>query len=125
MKAAKPSGTNAGVQSCPEINTVVQIAPIQDFYQFQSREHTSPMASNSFLVDWASLTPNSKGKVSASVLSTLQVIVIPIFWNRKPEEKEQVIAAGGYIVNLLETAGIETGIDTTTTLSPGQKFGYW
>ena len=55
----------------------------------------------------------------------LQVIVIPIFWNRKPEEKEQVIAAAQKIVESLQRGGLTSGIDTTNALSPGQKFKYW
>ena len=29
------------------------------------------------------------------------------------------------VVQLLHAAGIDCGIDTTTTLSPGQKFRHW
>lgn len=63
--------------------------------------------------------------LSQGRLSLLQVIVIPIFWNRKPEEKEQVIAAAEKIVKLLQTLGSEIGIDTTVAMSPGQKYAYW
>jgi hypothetical protein len=51
--------------------------------------------------------------------------VVPIFWNRKPEEKAQVIHAAEAAVKLLEAAGLTTGSDTTNAMSPGQKFAYW
>ena len=55
----------------------------------------------------------------------VQVIVVPIFWNRKPEEKAHVIRAAEAVVKLLEAAGLTTGADTTNAMSPGQKFAYW
>lgn len=60
-----------------------------------------------------------------TVALLFQVIVIPIFWNRKPEEKEEVIAAAQEIEKLLASAGLQTGVDTTNAMSPGQKFAYW
>ena len=50
---------------------------------------------------------------------------MPIFWNRKPEEKEQVIAAAEKIAEMLKESGIDCGIDTTNAMSPGQKYAYW
>ena len=79
-----------------------------------------------------------------------QVIVLPIFWNKRVEEKEAVIAAAEAVHELLEQvslvlqpcpplpartaggepsvraqAGIASGVDTTTTLAPGQKMRHW
>jgi len=55
----------------------------------------------------------------------MQVIVVPIFWNRKPDEKAQVIRAAEAAVKVLKAAGLTTGMDTTNAMSPGQKFAYW
>lgn len=55
----------------------------------------------------------------------LQVIIVPIFWNKKKEEKAGVIAAAERVERLLTGAGIAAGTDTTNPLTPGQKFKYW
>lgn len=54
-----------------------------------------------------------------------QVIVVPIYWNRKPEEKARVVDAAEGAAKLLQGAGVATGVDTTNLFSPGQKFAFW
>lgn len=54
-----------------------------------------------------------------------QVIVIPIYWNTKQQEKEAVIAAARRCVDGIAQAGIKVGLDTTNTHTPGSKFRYW
>ena len=55
----------------------------------------------------------------------LQVIIVPIFWNKRVHEKREVVEAAETVLRLLEGAGFNAGCDTTTTLSPGQKFRHW
>ena len=55
----------------------------------------------------------------------VQVIVVPVFWNRKPDEKAAVIKAAQAVVELLQAADIQAGIDTTNAMSPGQKYRFW
>ena len=55
----------------------------------------------------------------------VQIIVVPIYWNRKPEEKAEVVQGAQQVVDLITTAGIQVGMDTTNALSPGQKFAHW
>ena len=50
---------------------------------------------------------------------------MPIYWNRKKEEKAQVVAAAGRVEKVLQDAGVSCGIDTTNKLTPGQKFRFW
>lgn len=51
--------------------------------------------------------------------------MVPIFWNKRVHEKAEVVEAAEMVVRLLQAAGIDCGCDTTTTLSPGQKFRHW
>ncbi|KAK9866808.1 hypothetical protein WJX84_009876 [Apatococcus fuscideae] len=58
-------------------------------------------------------------------MTKVKVIVVPIYWNRKKEEKAQVVAAAGRVEKVLQDAGVSCGIDTTNKLTPGQKFRFW
>ena len=55
----------------------------------------------------------------------VQVIIIPIFWNKKADEKETVIAAAQQVQQQLQEVGIEAGMDDTNADTPGQKYTYW
>eukprot|EP00884_Botryococcus_braunii_P019290 jgi/Botrbrau1/6044/Bobra.0042s0027.1 len=55
----------------------------------------------------------------------VQVIIVPIYWNKKAEEKALVINAAERVAQLLGAANVATGLDTTNQLTPGQKFKYW
>lgn len=55
----------------------------------------------------------------------LQVIIVPIFWNKNKEEKASVISSAERVERLLTGAGITAGVDTTNPMTPGQKFKYW
>lgn len=54
-----------------------------------------------------------------------QVIIVPIFWNKRVHEKEEVLEAAQRACDLLTDAGIAAGCDTTVEMSPGQKFKHW
>ena len=51
--------------------------------------------------------------------------MVPVFWNRKPDEKAAVIKAAQAVVELLQATGIRAGMDTTNAMSPGQKYRFW
>jgi hypothetical protein len=55
----------------------------------------------------------------------LQLIIIPIFWNRNPEEKQLVITAANSVQYILRQAGIRVDIDSSTLHTPGQKYREW
>ena len=55
----------------------------------------------------------------------LQVIIVPIFWNKRVHEKEEVLEAAQWACDLLTGSGITAGCDTTLEMSPGQKFKHW
>ncbi len=55
----------------------------------------------------------------------MQVIIVPIYWNRKKEEKAQVLAAAARVEKVLQDAAISCGVDSTNKLTPGQKFRFW
>ena len=55
----------------------------------------------------------------------VQVIIVPIFWNKKADEKETVIAAAQQVLQQLQELGIEAGLDDTNADTPGQKYRYW
>ena len=67
----------------------------------------------------------SNGQEWDSEIMVAQVIVVPIYWNRKPEEKARVVDAAEGAAKLLQGAGVATGVDTTNLFSPGQKFAFW
>ena len=55
----------------------------------------------------------------------LQLIIIPIFWNRNPEEKQLVITAANSVRYILRQAGLRVDIDSSTLHTPGQKYREW
>ncbi len=55
----------------------------------------------------------------------LQVIIVPIFWNKKADEKTTVVAAAEQVQQQLQEVGIQVGLDTTNADTPGQKYRYW
>lgn len=71
------------------------------------------------------LLRSSRCTLTSKLNAILQVIVVPIFWNRKPAEKASVIRAANKIVAILQGQGLTSGMDTTNSLSPGQKFEFW
>lgn len=56
---------------------------------------------------------------------TVQVIIIPIFWNSREDEKSLVLGAAGQAQAALRYAGINCDTDTTHKLTPGQKYRHW
>lgn len=55
----------------------------------------------------------------------LQLIIIPIFWNRNPDEKQLVITAANSVQYILRQAGLRVDIDSSTLHTPGQKYREW
>ncbi|KAA6416581.1 MAG: prolyl-tRNA synthetase [Trebouxia sp. A1-2] len=55
----------------------------------------------------------------------VQVIIVPIFWNKKADEKTTVVAAAEEVQQHLQEVGIQVGLDTTNADTPGQKYRYW
>ena len=53
------------------------------------------------------------------------MIIIPIFWNKKADEKTTVISAAEEVQQQLQELGISVGLDTTNADTPGQKYRYW
>jgi len=50
---------------------------------------------------------------------------VPIFWNKKADEKTTVVAAAEQVQQQLQEVGIQVGLDTTNADTPGQKYRYW
>lgn len=55
----------------------------------------------------------------------LQVIIVPIFWNKKADEKVTVLAAAEEVQQQLQELGLAVGLDSTNADTPGQKYRYW
>lgn len=55
----------------------------------------------------------------------IQLIIIPIFWNSREDEKAAVMAAAARAQEELRAAGLKADVDTTHKLTPGQKFRHW
>lgn len=60
-----------------------------------------------------------------SQLLPIQVIIVPIFWNKKADEKETVVAAAQQVLQQLQALDIQAGLDDTNADTPGQKYRYW
>ena len=55
----------------------------------------------------------------------VDVIIVPIFWNSREEEKSLVLNAATQAQASLRSAGVKCDTDTTHKLTPGQKFRHW
>ena len=54
-----------------------------------------------------------------------QVIIVPIFWNKKADEKAAVLATAEEVREQLQEQGISSGLDSTNADTPGQKYCFW
>ncbi|EFJ48589.1 hypothetical protein VOLCADRAFT_90716 [Volvox carteri f. nagariensis] len=57
--------------------------------------------------------------------SSVEVIVLPIFWNNNKEEKTAVLAASERARDILASAGLSADMDASNKYTPGQKMKYW
>ncbi|GFR44098.1 hypothetical protein Agub_g5258 [Astrephomene gubernaculifera] len=57
--------------------------------------------------------------------SSVEAIVLPIYWNNDKEEKASVIAAAERARDILASAGIAVDMDASNKYTPGQKMKYW
>ncbi|KXZ42055.1 hypothetical protein GPECTOR_214g437 [Gonium pectorale] len=57
--------------------------------------------------------------------SSVEVIVLPIFWNNNKEEKSAVLAASERARDILASAGLSVDMDASNKYTPGQKMKYW
>ncbi|GIL66996.1 hypothetical protein Vafri_20399 [Volvox africanus] len=57
--------------------------------------------------------------------SSVEVIVLPIFWNNNKEEKAAVLAASERARDILASAGLQVDMDASNKYTPGQKMKYW
>ncbi|GAB4813720.1 hypothetical protein N2152v2_000766 [Parachlorella kessleri] len=55
----------------------------------------------------------------------VQVIIVPIYWQKKQEESDQVLEAAQQAQQILRDVNIKCDTDTTNERTPGQKFRYW
>ena len=58
-------------------------------------------------------------------LSRVQVVVMPIFWEERGEEKASVLEAVERVEKVLADAGAKSSIDTNNKYMPGQRMKYW
>ena len=68
---------------------------------------------------------SSNSRLQPRAAIDIQVIIIPIFWNKKADEKETVISAAQQVLQQLQELGVEVGLDDTNADTPGQKYRYW
>ena len=55
----------------------------------------------------------------------MQVIIIPIYWNKRAEEKAAVLAAAERVAGVLRRGGVRTALDASDERMPGAKFKHW
>lgn len=66
-----------------------------------------------------------KGRKKHKPRRRVQVVVIPIVWQKKKAEAALVMDAAEAAVQALREAGVKADIDSTTELTPGQKMRAW
>ena len=78
----------------------------------------------------AAPTPPLTGAAAAAPAATAPsaprndtVLVLPIFWNKRPAEKAAVLAAAEAAARALRSAGLTVTVDNDDAASPGQKMG--
>lgn len=54
-----------------------------------------------------------------------QVIIIPIYWNKRAEEKAAVLAAAERAAAVLRRGGLTAALDASDERMPGAKFKHW
>lgn len=57
--------------------------------------------------------------------AAVQVLVLPIFWNQRPDEKRRVLECCEHATQLLEAAGFTHHVDKSGHYTPGQKMRHW
>ncbi|KDD74610.1 hypothetical protein H632_c1185p0 [Helicosporidium sp. ATCC 50920] len=57
--------------------------------------------------------------------SSLDVVVIPLYWKERPEEMERVLSRSQGLVKALRAAGVKAVADVDTAMMPGAKFRHW
>lgn len=57
--------------------------------------------------------------------ASFQVVIIPIFWNQRKDEKQRVVSAAEKIQQLLTDHEVSCSMDTRDHNTPGQKMKYW
>ncbi len=54
-----------------------------------------------------------------------QVVIIPIYWNKREAEKAAVLAAANRAAGVLRRAGLTAQLDASDERMPGAKFRHW
>lgn len=62
---------------------------------------------------------------SPDVQCAPQVIIIPIYWNKRAEEKAAVLAAAERAAVVLRRGGLSAALDASDERMPGAKFKHW
>eukprot|EP00466_Bigelowiella_natans_P018931 jgi/Bigna1/90172/estExt_fgenesh1_pg.C_640046 len=66
-----------------------------------------------------------KLETAASKGAKHDLVIIPIFWKHKEEQKDRTIAAAERIKKHVSKTGLNVWIDARHKYTPGQKFAYW
>mmetsp|Transcript_10742 Transcript_10742/g.27248 ORF Transcript_10742/g.27248 Transcript_10742/m.27248 type:complete len:285 (+) Transcript_10742:158-1012(+) len=59
------------------------------------------------------------------VTGDIEVIVIPLFWKQREEERQAITDAALEVRKLLGAARVPSFVDFSNKLNPGQKYRYW
>ena len=53
------------------------------------------------------------------------MVIVPIYWNRNIEDKEEVLAAARKMERQLAAMGVVVAVELDDSLMPGQRFKLW
>lgn len=71
---------------------------------------------------------NKRGKKERVVrrpAADLDVVIVPIFWNMKVMERDEIFEASHKIEKMLQDAKLRVYVDKDTHRTPGQKMRHW
>lgn len=55
----------------------------------------------------------------------MQVVVLPIFWEQREDELEEVLGAAKKVEDLLSCLGVRVVRDTNNDYKPGERMKHW
>jgi len=90
---------------------------------YDASEHT---AHSNGQASWEVRPPSDPKLLTAMQMgSKHDLVVIPIFWKQKQDERLAILEASETAKQYLSKAGLNVWVDQRTKYSPGQKFAYW
>ncbi|KAK9828100.1 hypothetical protein WJX81_004271 [Elliptochloris bilobata] len=93
----------------------------QEYERFKARRALA----NKHAPGGAACAPAKLPRADAQTASDVQVMIIPIYWNKRAKEKAAVLAAAERAAAVLRHGGLTAALDASDERMPGAKFKHW